>query len=129
MGHTGAVLLLLHPAVGRENKPLCAARGHEDFQQGHGQGGVWQRQGQRIWLSLEQMLLEQMLLFVRSVAATMELRDMQQRKHEAWYAEHTFVRCLLPQTEENLEECARSVQSEPWGTETDRPLKMPRLSK
>lgn len=79
--------------------------------------------------SLEQMLLEQMLLFVRSVAATMELRDMQQRKHEAWYAEHTFVRCLLPQTEENLEECARSVQSEPWGTETDRPLKMPRLSK
>ena len=79
--------------------------------------------------SLEQMLLEQMLLFVRSVAATMELRDMQQRKHEAWYAEHTFVRCLLPQTEENLEECARSVQSEPWGTETDRPLKMPRRSK
>ena len=29
--HTGAVPLLLHPTVGRENRPLCAARKHEDF--------------------------------------------------------------------------------------------------
>ena len=27
-----------------------AERRHEDFQQGHSQGGVWQRQGHRIWL-------------------------------------------------------------------------------